>query len=314
MVAVPTSPKAWLDAVTWHVRGVFATEANRRIAFRARELWQPAEIEARKGLGKDVASQHVDLRLNREIGHMMLPPSALPALDEVCNIGRAIIANASLADGETTGDKKFFRIRVATYEERVSLLRVALDPRVLAMATAYLGVLPVITEADYFCSFPVAGAFTKSQLWHCDCDSSDVFKLFIYCDDVTEDDGPFELIDPVASHRVREEIGYRYAGRRYRVSDEAMDAHVRPGDIRPMLGARGTAFVVDTVRCFHRGSRITDPSRKRVMATICYTPPAGVTLPRRLTGTNAPLVEFARTFTGDVERAALGVPITTKWL
>ena len=32
--------------------------------------------------------------------------------------------------------------------------RIGLDRRLLAMVSAYLGVLPVITEADFFCSFP----------------------------------------------------------------------------------------------------------------------------------------------------------------
>jgi hypothetical protein len=312
---LPSSPREWLDAVTWHVRGVFATEGTRRIGFKARELWQPAEIEARKGMGRDLGLELLpDLRVDPAAGHMMLPLGVIPALDEVCAIGRTIIDHATLADGEKTGGKSFFRIRVASYEERVALLKIGLDRRILAMAAAYLGVLPVISEADYFCSFPVAGVFTKSQLWHCDCDSSDVFKLFIYCDDVTADDGPFELIPPEPSRRARDEIGYRYAGRRYRVSDDVMAAHVPADTIRTVTGPRGTAFVVDTVQCFHRGSRITDPERRRVMATICYCPPSCVTIPRRLAASPAPLVEFAETFTSPLERAALGLPVATKWL
>jgi len=314
-MALPTSPKAWLDAVSWHVRGVFATEATRRIGFRVRELWQPAEIEARRGLARDLATElDPALAVDRTRGHRMLAPLALPALDEVCQIGHSIITAASLADGTSIGEKKFFRIRVASYNERIALLRIALDRRVLAMASSYLGVFPVISEADYFCSFPVAGPYTKSQLWHCDCDASDVFKLFVYCDDVSDEDGPFELIEPGPSHRAREAIGYRYAGHRYRVADSVMDANVPKDDQKRIIGPRGTAFAVDTVRCFHRGSRITNKHRRRVMATICYCPPNGLTIPRRLAAANAPLVEFATSVHGELERAALGVPVAKKWL
>ena len=314
-MAPPSSPRAWFDAVSWHLRGIFATDSNRRIGFRARELWQPAEIEARRGLGRDLATEvQTELRVDPALGYLRLSASAMPSLDHVRSIGHAIINNATPVDGESIGQKEFFRIRVATYEERVALLRVALDRRMLAMAASYLGVLPVISEADFFCSFPTDGPFTKSQLWHCDPDASDVFKLFIYCDDVTQDDGPFELVDAKASERVRHEIGYRYAGRRYRVADDVMASHTQPHDQHQVLGPAPTAFAVDTVHCFHRGSRIVDKTRRRVMATVCYCTPNGYTLPRRLRAKAAPLANFAASFSADVERAALGLPLAHKWI
>src|SRR5258705_6280635 len=138
------------------------------------------------------------------------------------------------------------------------------------MAAAYLGVIPVISEADFFCSFAVEGPFTKSQLWHCDDDAGDVFKLFVYCDDVVPADGPFELVEPTASKRVRDAIGYRYSGRRYRVADAVMARHVPADQHTQMMGPRGTAFAVDTVRCFHRGSRIIDPQQRRCDAVSVY--------------------------------------------
>ncbi len=314
-MALPTSPRAWLDAVSWHLRGVFATEANRRLQFRARELWQPAEVEARRGAARDLAAElQPELAIDRNRGYLMLPASAIPAVDDVCAIGRTIIKDATTAEGVAPGQKPFFRFRLASHDERAVLLRIALDRRVLAMAAAYLGVLPVITEADFFCSFPVEGAWTKSQLWHCDDDAGDVFKVFIYCDDVASDDGPFELIDSTTSHRARQAVGYRYGGRRYRVGDDEMERHVPAQQITTILGARGTTFAVDTVRCFHRGSRIRDKQRRRVAATICYCPPSGATLPRRLVAGNAPLAEFAPSFTGELERAALGMPLARRWI
>lgn len=314
-MALPTSPRGWLDAVSWHLRGVFATEANRRIQFRARELWQPAEIEARRGLARDLATElQPELAVDIRRGYLMLPPAAIPSVDAVCDIGRTIIRDATVAEGVAPGQKPFFRFRLANHDERLSLLRIALDRRVLAMAASYLGVLPVITEADYFCSFPAGPPFTKSQLWHCDDDASDVFKLFVYCDTVEPEDGPFELIESSISHRARAAVGYRYGGRRYRVSDETMQRHVSPQQITTIVAPRGTAFVVDTVRCFHRGSRILDKQRRRVVATICYCPPSGATLPRRLAEKRAPMAEFASAFAGELERAALGLPLARRWL
>jgi hypothetical protein len=314
-MALPTSAKAWFDAVSWHLRGVFATEANRRIQFTARGLWQPAEVEARRGVARDLATElQTELAVDRKRGHRVLATSALPPLDDICAIGSTIVKGATTAQGEAPGQKPFFRFRLANRDERLALLRVGLDRRVIAMAAAHLGVLPVITEADFYCSFPVDGPFTKSQLWHCDDDASDVFKLFVYCDSVAPDDGPLQLIEAELSHRVRHAIGYRYGGRRYRVSDQDMERHVSEQQITTVLGARGTPFVVDTVRCFHRGSRITQPDRRRVVSTITFCPPSGATLPRRLATHKAPLAEFAASFTGELERAVLGMPLARRWI
>ena len=314
-MALPTSPSEWLGAVSWHVRGLFASEQNRNFGFRLRELWQPAEIEARRGMARDLATEvATELRVDRQAGHLVAPTVAMPSLDEVTRIGHRIVSEATLADGEANTAKKFSRYRLASFEERLALLRVGLDRRVLAMVAAYLGVIPVISEADFFCSFLVDGAFTKSQLWHCDDDAGDVFKLFVYCDDVTPADGPFELIEPPTSTRVRKEIGYRYAGRRYRVSDAVMERHVPTSEIKQIMGPRGTAFVVDTVRCFHRGSRIVEEGHRRVAAMVCYTPPNGRTVPRRLAKAKAPLADFEPSFSGELERAVLGMSVAKKWI
>jgi hypothetical protein len=312
---IPSSTRAWFDAVSWHVRGVFATEANRRFGYRMRDLWQPAEVEARRGLGRDLAVELVpDLRIARESGHRMLSHSAVPPLDEVCAIGRSIIAEARGDGGELAAGKQFSRFRIASDDERAALLRVALDPRMLAMASAYLGTFPVVVEADYYCSFATDGPFTKSQLWHCDDDAGDVIKVFIYCDDVDEADGPFELVMPIASRRIRDQIGYRYAGPRYRVSDAVMERHATADEQVSIRGPAGTAFVVDTSKCFHRGSRITDTRRRRIVATFCYCPPSSSILPRRLAGASTPLSRFAAQFDRPLQRAALGLPLTAKWL
>ncbi len=314
-MALGTSPRAWFNAVSWHVRGLFASEDNRRLGFAARELWQPAEIETRRGLARQLSTELLpELRLDRSVGYLMIPASALPDLSRLCDIGCELVEASSLDHGVSAGNKKFSRFRLATVEQRLELIKIALDRRMLAMAAAYLGVLPVITEADFYCSFPVEGAFTKSQLWHCDDDARDVLKVFFYCDDVTTDDGPFELIEPARSRTARSTIGYRYAGRRYRVSDEAMAREVPSSEITPIVGARGTTFAVDTVNCFHRGSRIVDKDRRRVVAMICYCPPSGLTLPRRLASGRAPMEGFADNFPGGLEAAVLGRAVTDRWI
>jgi hypothetical protein len=303
------------NAVSWHVRGLWASEDNRELTFAARELWQPAEIEARRGLARELSTELLpELRIDRNAAFLRLPPSALPDLERVSSIGRAIINASTADDGATPNKKPFFRYRIASEDERLEIMKLGMDRRLLAMAATYLGVLPVITEVDYYCSFPAGLPWTKSQLWHCDDDARTVFKIFIYCDDVTEDDGPFELIPPAASRRARDGVGYRYAGRRYRVSDDAMARYVPASEITTVTGPKQTAFACDTVHCFHRGSRIVDANRRRVMAMICYTPPTALTLPRRLASGGAPMQGFESHFTDELGRAVLGGPIARKWI
>lgn len=313
LVDLALNPRAWFGAASWHARGLLATEANRRIGFRAKELFQPAEFEARRGLAKQLEAElPPELRID---GFKVLPSSVLPDLSEVCVAGRDVIAGASLDVGVANGNKKFSRIQIANEAQRLALLRVGLDRRLIAMAAAKMGVLPVILEADYFCSFAVEPPYTKSQLWHCDDDAAEVLKLFIYCNDVDAHDGPFELIEPRTSERVRQAVGYRYAGRRYRVSDTVMANNIdEHRDLTTIEGKAGTTFAVDTVHCFHRGSRITEPGRTRVAAMVCYCPPNGTVLPRRLASRSAPLLGFAKYFPGELEQAVLGAPVANRWI
>jgi hypothetical protein len=93
-----------------------------------------------------------------------------------------------------------------------------------------------------------------------------------------------------------------------------MERQVPSSQITTILGPRGTTFAVDTVQCFHRGSRITDPDRRRVVGIICYSPASGLTLPRRLASGRAPMTAFAESFEGQLERAVLGIPVTQRWV
>jgi hypothetical protein len=245
----------------------------------------------------------------------MLPASSMPDLSTVCEIGHAKADEAAQQMvGTVPGGKTFSRFRFTDAEQVLSLLKVGLDRRLLAMATSYFGVLPVISEADFFCAFPIEGPFKKSQLWHCDHDGEHVLKVFMYCEPVADEDGPFEIVDAATSLRVRNVLGYRYAGKRYRVADDVMTRHVPEAQQVKLAGPAGTAFVADTAQCFHRGSRIRAAGHRRIAAMVCYVPPNGSKLPLRLASHRAPLIDYAKHFTSEIDRAVLGVPVSSKWV
>jgi hypothetical protein len=306
-----TTMRRLYEGLSWNVRGAFASESNRRAGFWARNLFQPAEIAARKRRAQDTSViAPADCRIPEREGYRQLAAAAMPDVAAVCEAGRKL-ARATIGDVlASPWGKAFHRDRLATDEHLPALLDVALDPRMIAMATTYLGIVPIINNVDYFVSLPSQPPWSKSQLWHCDDDAAEHLKVFIYCDDVTADDGPFEMIDAADSYRVRNAIGYRYAGRRYRVSDAEMDRHVPHDRQLSVTGARGSAVVVDTARCFHRGSRIPEPGHHRMVALLHYCPPNAARLPLRLASGGAPYARLAARYPGELARAVLGQPLS----
>lgn len=305
-----SSLRGWLDQLSWQVRGVFASEATRRVAFLARSLCQPAETMARQRWARKLAAElSPELRVPEDDGYLRLPSSGAPDVHEICDYGRSIASATMAAGTNRPGGKAFHRNKLAEGGVLTALLRLALDRRMIAMAATYLGVLPVLGDIDYILSLPSAKPWSKSQLWHCDDDAPRQLKVFVYCDDVDHDSGPFEMISAAESHRVRRLINYRYAGRRYRVSDELMDKHVSRDNQLSIRGPRESAFVVDTARCFHKGSRILDPARSRMVAVILYCTPNGTRLPLRLANRPGPFASLANQYTEQLQRAVLGRPI-----
>ncbi|HEY3804334.1 MAG TPA: hypothetical protein VGL61_17075 [Kofleriaceae bacterium] len=294
---------ALVDKLSWHVRGIFAFSPLRDLGFAARAAFQLAEVRARKAMVD--AHEATDMTIDRALGYITLAPDS--RFDALAATGSSI-AGADV--GKNMGGKAFFRARFSTDDEVAILLRAALDRRILAAVTRYLGTIPVICDADFYCSMPHGPPWTKSQLWHCDDDGARVVKLFVYCEDVDANNGPLEFVDARTSQKVRRAVHYRYAGRRYRVSDTAMEAHRADSSHITLAGARTSGLLIDTSRCFHRGSRIVAKDKRRVAAIVTYVPASGRTLPLRLREGNAPLARFATRFADPVERAVLGVPIT----
>ncbi len=292
-----------VEAVSWRARGPFAVSPLRELGFAARGCFQLAELRARKRLARDLPAR--DLAVDPECGYVRI--AADRRFDELAQIG-STIAGANV--GRNMGGKEFFRARFSTDDEIAILLRAALDRGVLGAIASYLGTVPVICEADYYCSVPHGPPWSKSQLWHCDDDGARIVKLFVYCEDVGADNGPFELVDAHTSAGARRAIGYRYAGRRYRVSDTAMDAQVPRTEQLAFQGPRTSGFLIDTSRCFHRGSRIISKDKRRVAAIVTYLAANGRKLPLRLRDNNAPLARFAERFSDPLERAVLGVAVT----
>lgn len=153
------------------------------------------------------------------------------------------------------GKGKNFWKQLETPEDRMStslLVRFALQPSILQIASAYLGEVPYLAAVEVYLSHGTENtAWQESQLWHRDYDDRRMVKLFVYCTDVNgEEDGAFTYIPKDLSRKVKNHFFPK------RITDEAMFQQVRAEDVQRISGSTGSAFYIDTRNCYHMGSRL----------------------------------------------------------
>ena len=142
-------------------------------------------------------------------------------------------------------------------------VRFALQPSVVDVVAKYLHEAPYLSYVALDLSEYAGSQLQTSQLWHRDHDDTRVVKLFVYLPDVPDQaHGPFTLVSPRASRAIRGALSQH-------LPDTAVIGRVPPSEISIMTAAAGTAFMVDTGRCYHMGSRVA-AGRERIMYTACY--------------------------------------------
>jgi hypothetical protein len=147
-------------------------------------------------------------------------------------------------------------------------MRLALQEKILKIAASHLGQTPRLFGLSLLLSEPTGNDWLESQLWHKDYDDSRIIKLFIYVTDVKiRNDGPFTFLPPSTSSKV---------GRSFipkRITDQEMAQKGVISSIKEVYGIKGTAFLIDTARCYHLGSRCVDSQRLAYIATYTTNAP-----------------------------------------
>lgn len=131
-------------------------------------------------------------------------------------------------------------------------VRFAMQPHLVQIATAYLGMVPYLSNIQVLTSFGTDNAkWEESQLWHRDYHDTKTMRFWIYLSDVTEEKhGPFTYLPLEPSREVPN--GF-FPGR---VSDEAMNNCGLGQHSHAVYGPQLTCFSIDTARCYHMGSRV----------------------------------------------------------
>lgn len=159
------------------------------------------------------------------------------------------IAGAGDPARRSTG-KAFFEevLSEADLRSFPAFLATALDEGVLASVMQAMGMVPHLESVDVLASTHTATTLTASQLWHYDVNDERIVKLFVYLEDCGPRNGPFTFIPADRSQQVAGAVGHY-------VDDELISAHVPRTQWHVVEGAAGTAFLIDTGRCYHFGSR-----------------------------------------------------------
>ena len=147
------------------------------------------------------------------------------------------------------------------YDQEVAcdLISFALNPMLLAVASRYLGVLPVLGSVRILYSPNSNEGLVHSQKFHIDPEGARQVKLFMAIREVTKDNGPFTFVPKSLSQKMLEGGDSRF--RKTRVQDADIMQYAPQSKWVMHVGKPGDAVFVDTSSCFHFGSRQSEQPR-----------------------------------------------------
>jgi hypothetical protein len=174
-------------------------------------------------------------------------------------------------------DRKSFPHNLLTSSDVVDIplfLDLALHDDIIGSITEYFDQVPRLFNLALWWSPPNQTA-KGSQLYHHDHRDSRQAKLFLNINDVTLDAGPLHFLPADCSTRVDDKLGYSQD----RYTDEDVYSVCSKKEVVAAVGHPGTAFLVDTARCLHYGSRGNIADRLILMASFaranCVKPGPG---------------------------------------
>jgi len=247
----------------------------RRISFKARHLPEiiqrktQAEKLTQGPLNPEIAAR---AREYREKGLSFITDLVDPQLlAELLRFYDEVVTERSkTAVGSSTHPFFFVLEEAADFTTDHILVRFALQDSVVAAVTACFGSVPILTGICINESRHVKIETKKqraSQQWHLDysSDGSEFIAVWVYLTPVpTVAQGPLTIIPADISRKSRHKL---HLGR---IQDEEIEAAGLADEIKPVLGPRGTVFMVSTGECYHMGSRC-HPGENRVMCQFAFS-------------------------------------------
>ncbi len=226
----------------------------------------------------------VSFTIPRDRGFLGFPPTHFEEMPAILADARARLSTVDVQRSrqpKVTTDGLYVHLldpRELTLDS--PYLRFVLRRDVIAAVSRYLGMVPVLGQIDLWHSGPCA-QWNNSHLYHCDWSALTQVKIFVYCSDVSLENGPLTVVPADRSQAIHKRLHYNYRrdGGRYRVSDECMREHGGQDHQHALVGPAGSAVLADTSRCFHFGSRVLPGAAPRWLALFQLIPPSAFQLP-----------------------------------
>ncbi|WP_336969856.1 hypothetical protein [Sphingobium aromaticiconvertens] len=165
---------------------------------------------------------------------------------------------AEIARRDARAGREFICAPALATIDNPEIFHWGLNERLLDIAEAYIG-LPVAYDGMALIYTVADGNELGTRKWHRDREDRKMIKIGVYCNDVTDRGGPFELIRRIDSSQG---VGDRYAFElgTQEVLRKRLGADYSR-DIASCTGPAGTVLFADTARFFHRGAPAHDKDR-----------------------------------------------------
>jgi hypothetical protein len=185
--------------------------------------------------------------------------------DEAAEQARHLYDRRPEPTDAASGSKESFLTKLASesFEAGHPFVRIALDPRALAVANGYLKLLSRLRALELWWTRPTPGGAVQTQLWHRDADDVMNAKMFVYMTDVTRAAGPLTYAPGTHPRGGRRSIPDHDRDRRS--SDEQMARVVPEQDWRVLEGPAGTVVFADTCG-YHKQLKPESEERVKLVA------------------------------------------------
>jgi len=154
--------------------------------------------------------------------------------------------------------REFIHASASSMMGHPEIFQWGLNKRMLDIAEAYIG-LPAAYDGMTLIYTVADGTELGTRQWHRDREDRKMVKVAVYCADVTDQGGPFQLISRV-DHLQGVGDRYQFEFGTPDVLDKRL-GHGYEQDIVSCPGPAGTVVFADTARFFHRGAPTFDKDR-----------------------------------------------------
>ena len=186
----------------------------------------------------------------------------------------------SLADSVRTGffpRQRLFLGNESTLAAFPGAWRLGLEPRMLDLAEAYLGLSCFYLGATVKRSVP--GLKSAPRQWHLDLEDERVFRVLVYLSPVGAGDGPFEFLPRLASQSVEMRARYHIG----QIGQARMKKFAARTSRRVAYGETGDAVIFDGAQIFHRNRQPLSGERYAITFAYCSRQPLALDPRRKLT-------------------------------